>query len=187
MGLRSSQITKQRGLSSWDFHPEKGGQLGGTEHSKEVFGLNSIANGFEGMKDAAVKTFDNFMGTAYKTIGEFTGVNNAIRVGVGVEPWSITASNSNSTVHLDSGKRLDAGLDMARSALTGGLLSTASHLSDFGNNTSNIFGLTKTLETGVANGNNWSLIEKGYNFFNIGQAVQETFKGFETQNKLMAQ
>ena len=36
MGLRSSQITKQRGLSSWDFHPEKGGQLGGTEQSMEM-------------------------------------------------------------------------------------------------------------------------------------------------------
>ncbi len=78
--------------------------------SKEAFGLNSIANGFEAMKDSAVKTFDSFMGTAYKTIGEFTGVNSAVRVVGGVEPWSITASNPGQISHLTLSERVSEGV-----------------------------------------------------------------------------
>ncbi len=79
--------------------------------SKEAFGLNSIANGFEGWKDTVVKMFDNVWGNAYKTIGEFASIpgtpvsiNSGIRLVTGQEPWSWSASNPGHSTTLTQGE-----------------------------------------------------------------------------------
>lgn len=67
---------------------------------------HEISVGFDAILEAGTKFFDIVWGTSYKTIGEVTGLNSGIRIGVGIEPWSLYLSDPSPVTRLTYSERV---------------------------------------------------------------------------------
>ena len=65
------------------------------------------------LTESSKQIFDKLWGTAYKVIGEFSGVNSVVRVSTGVEPWSFNMTSGKGVKMLNAEERLKEAAEFA--------------------------------------------------------------------------
>ncbi len=65
------------------------------------------------LTESSKQIFDKLWGTAYKVLVEFSGVNSVVRVGVGVEPWSLNMTSGKGVKMLNAEERLKEAAEFA--------------------------------------------------------------------------